>query len=330
MAAPQAARILLMLLLQHLDQGDGPLVFGTGETLERRRGPKIKSLGIYRDAVRSSRSRLVKTSGLRWISLMWLGHLPWAGRYWALPFLTVPAPSARYCRQRGRRHKKLTDWARRMIVQLRRWLPHRPVALAGDRGYDVLDLLHCRQSLAQPVTLIARLRLDAALYAPAPPRQTGQNGRPPRKGRRLPALKALLDLPAVSWIKVSAAWCGGATRTVELTSRTAVWRRSGKPPVLIRWGVDPRTPGRLRPPGTALYRPSGRPGADPGMVCAALATGVRAAGHSRTGRPAVHPQIEPAGRLRKDSPDDTLHGTETEADPCPSSKARSRYPGGWP
>ena len=92
----QAARILLMLLLQHLDQGDGPLVFGIDETLERRRGPKIKSLGIYRDAVRSSRSHLVKASGLRWISLMWLGQIPWAGRYWALPFLTVLAPSERY------------------------------------------------------------------------------------------------------------------------------------------------------------------------------------------------------------------------------------------
>ena len=99
----QAARILLMLLLQHLDQGDGPLVFGIDETLERRRGPKIKSLGIYRDAVRSSRSHLVKASGLRWVSLMWLGHVPWAGRYWALPFLTVLAPSERYHRQRGRR-----------------------------------------------------------------------------------------------------------------------------------------------------------------------------------------------------------------------------------
>ena len=47
----QAARILLMLLLQHLDQGDGPLVFGIDETLERRRGPKIKARGVYRDAV---------------------------------------------------------------------------------------------------------------------------------------------------------------------------------------------------------------------------------------------------------------------------------------
>ena len=113
------------------------MVFGIDETLEPRRGPKIKSLGIYRDAVRSSRSHLVKASGLRRVSLMWLGHVPWAGRYWALPFLTVLAPSERYYRQRGRGHKKLTDWARQMIVQLRRWLPHRPLVLVGDSGYAV-------------------------------------------------------------------------------------------------------------------------------------------------------------------------------------------------
>ena len=130
-----------------------------------------------------------------------------------------------------------------MILDLRRWLPHRPLVLVGDGGYAVLDLLHCCQSLAQPVTLIARLRLDAALYAPAPPRQTGQNGRPPLKGRRLPALKTLLDLPTVSWIKVSAAWYDGTTRTVELTSQTAVWHRSGKPPVPLRWVLvrDPQS-----------------------------------------------------------------------------------------
>ena len=84
-----AARILLALLLQHLDGGGGPLIFGIGDTLERRRGPRIKPRGIYRDAVRSSRHQLVKASGLRWISLMWLGHVPWAGRHWALPVLTV-------------------------------------------------------------------------------------------------------------------------------------------------------------------------------------------------------------------------------------------------
>ena len=172
-----AARILLALLLQHLDGGGGPLIFGIGETLERRRGPRIKPRGIYRDAVRSSRHQLVKASGLRWISLMWLGHVPWAGRHWALPVLTVLAPSTRYCQQQGRRHKKLTGWARQMILQLRRWLPQRPLVLVGDNAYAVLDLLHCCQSLREPVTLIARLRLDAALYAPAPPRQPGRAAR---------------------------------------------------------------------------------------------------------------------------------------------------------
>ena len=64
----QAARILLALLLQHLDGGDGPLIFGIDETLERRRGAKIRARAIYRDPVRSSRSQVVKASGLRWIS----------------------------------------------------------------------------------------------------------------------------------------------------------------------------------------------------------------------------------------------------------------------
>ena len=100
----QVSQVLLRLLLQHLDQGDGPLVFGIDETLERRRGLRISALGIYRDAVRSSRSCPVKTSGPRWISLMWLGHIPWAGRYWALPFLTVLAPSERYYQRRDRSH----------------------------------------------------------------------------------------------------------------------------------------------------------------------------------------------------------------------------------
>ncbi len=231
----QAARILLMLLLQHLDHGDDPLVFGIDETLERRRGPRINTRGIYRDAVRSSRHQLVKASGLRWISLMWLGHVPWAGRRWALPVLTVLAPSARYHQQQGRRHKKLTDWARQMILQLRRWLPQRPLVLVGDNGYAVLDLLHRCQSLREPVTLIVRLRMDAALYAPAPARQPGQNGRPPLKGARRPSLKALLDQPQTTWASAAVAWYDGATRTVELTSQTAVWYRSGKSPVPIRW-----------------------------------------------------------------------------------------------
>ena len=143
----QLSRTLLFPLLRRLDSGVGPLVFGTDETIERRRGKQIAAKGIYRDGVRSSGSHFVKASGLRWISLMWLVPIPWAGRVWALPFLTVLAPSERYNRERGQRHKKLTDWTRQMILQLRRWLPNRPLVVIGDSSYAVLDLLHFCQSM---------------------------------------------------------------------------------------------------------------------------------------------------------------------------------------
>ena len=299
----QAARILLMLLLQHLDHGDDPLVFGIDETLERRRGPRINTRGIYRDAVRSSRHQLVKASGLRWISLMWLGHVPWAGRHWALPVLTVLAPSARYHRQQGRRHKKLTDWARQMILQLRRWLPQRPLVLVGDNGYAVLDLLHRCQSLQEPVTLIVRLRMDAALYAPAPARQPGQNGRPPLKGARRPSLKALLDQPQTTWASATVAWYDGATRTVELTSQTAVWYRSGKSPVPIRWVLIRDPQGSFAPPRrhcSAPTRRRTRPGYCNGLCCAGNWRSLfRRFEHTWASRPSVSGPIWPSHAPRR-------------------------------
>ena len=88
----QLSRVLLTLLVRHLSRGDEPMVFGIDETIERRRGRRISALGVYRDAVRSSESHVVKTTGLRWISLMWLTNIPWAHRTWALPVLTALAP----------------------------------------------------------------------------------------------------------------------------------------------------------------------------------------------------------------------------------------------
>ena len=122
-----------------------------------------------------------------------------------------------------------------MVLQLRRWLPRRPLVLVGDSGYAALDLLHFCQSLPQPVTFITRLRLDAGLYEPAPTRRPGQNGRPRVKGRRLPTLRELIDHCALPWEQASVAWYDGATRTVEISSQTAVWYHTGKPPVPLRW-----------------------------------------------------------------------------------------------
>jgi hypothetical protein len=84
----KGASMLLRLLVERFVAPGEPLVFGIDETLERRWGSNIKAR-IYRDPVRSSRSHFVKCSGLRWMCLMLLTPIHWAGRVWALPFLTV-------------------------------------------------------------------------------------------------------------------------------------------------------------------------------------------------------------------------------------------------
>jgi len=231
--ARAAARLLLGLLIAAFAP-TGPVVLGIDDTIERRRGKRIGAKGIYRDPVRSSKGHFVKASGLRWLSLMLLAPIPWAGRVWALPFLTALAPSERYCRERGRRHKKLTDWARQMALQARRWLPGREVVLLGDSSFAALDLL---ATLARHgLVCVTRLRLDAALYQPAPPRKPGTVGRPRTKGARLPNLSDVLADAGTRWAEIVVpGWYGGGDRTVEVCSATAVWRHAGLPVVPIRW-----------------------------------------------------------------------------------------------
>lgn len=231
--ARRAAQLLLLTLLERFAGADEPLIFGIDETIERRRGAKIRAKAIYRDPVRSSKSHFVKCSGLRWMSLMWLTPIPWAARVWALPFLTVLAPSERYSVEAKRRHKKLTDWARQMLLQLRRWVPKRSIYVVADSSYAVLELL---AAVRTQVSVITRLRLDAALYEPIPPRAPGQRGPKRKKGARLPTLQAILEDPTTVWTSVQVPeWYGQGAKAMLLTSGTAWWFHTGKPAVPIRW-----------------------------------------------------------------------------------------------
>ena len=230
-----SGRVLLQLLVATF-ASDGPLVFGVDETLERRRGKKIAAKGIYRDAVRSSHSHFVKATGLRWVCLMLLVPVPWAGRVWALPCLTALAPSERYAAARGRRHKTLTEWARQLLRVVRRWWPGRPMIAVADSSYAALEFLAACRSWRDPVAVVTRLRRDAGLYEPAPPRRPGQVGRPRRKGKRLATLAAIAGDPATAWTGATVAqWYGRGERRVEVVSATAVWYHCGLPPVPIRW-----------------------------------------------------------------------------------------------
>jgi hypothetical protein len=229
----QAARLLLERLISTFVP-TGPIVLGVDDTIERRRGKQISAKGIYRDPVRSSKSFFVKTSGLRWLSLMLLAPIPWAKRVWGLPFLTVLAPSERFSQSHDRRHKTLTDWTRQVALQARRWLPHRRIVLVGDSSFAVLDLLATLRR--QGLVCVTRLRLDAALYEPAAPRQPGERGRPRKKGARLPTLTQRLQDASTEWQSLSVAgWYGNIERRLEVCSGTAVWYRAGLPVLPVRW-----------------------------------------------------------------------------------------------
>jgi hypothetical protein len=231
----KASRVLLGLLLEAF-VGQGPIILGIDETLERRYGKKISARGIYRDPVRSTHETFVKSSGLRWVCVMLLVEVPWASRVWALPFLSALAPSERYAAKRGRRHKKITEWAWQLLLIVRRWYPQREIVAVADRAYASLKLLQRCRKLRNPITFITRLRLDAALYEPAAPRRPRQIGRPRLKGERLPNLSEVAVDPRTVWKPTTIAnWYGSEERKVEMTSATAVWYSTGLFAVPVRW-----------------------------------------------------------------------------------------------
>ena len=240
----EASRVLLESLVGAFVPEDGPLVVGIDETLERRRGKKIAAKGIYRDPVRSSHSHFVKSSALRWVCLTLLAEVPWAKRVWSMPFVSALAYSERYAREQGKRHKTLTEWAWQLLLLVRRWWPEREIVAVADSTYASLRLLERCRSLSNPIAFITRLRLDAALYEPAPPRRPGQMGRPRLKGERLPNLSVMAEDPATDWTPMTLAhcWYGEGERAVEVVSQTAVWYSTGLPAVPVRWVLirDPK------------------------------------------------------------------------------------------
>jgi hypothetical protein len=253
-----ASRLLLRLLAAVFIPWD-VVVCGLDDTIERRRGDHITAKGIYRDPVRSSHTHFVKVSGLRWLCCMLLTPISWANRVWALPFLTVLCPSEGFYEQRGRRHQPLTERAWQIIRLVVRWLPRRDIVFVADSSFAALELLNQVTTLPR-VSVITRLRLDAALYDPPPPRAPRQTGRPRLKGKRRPTLEAVLADEKTQWSTLTVDdWYGEGPREVDVATATAVWYHAGKPPVAIRWALirDPQE--RFKPQALLSTNPAHTP-----------------------------------------------------------------------
>ena len=228
------SQILLLVLVTAFVAAGQPVLIGVDETIERRWGPKIVERGIYRDPVRSSKSHVVKASGLRWVCAMLIVDLPWTGQAWALPFLTVLAPSERYDQQRRRKHRKVLDKAAAIVRLVRWWLPEQNLIIVGDGTYAATAFAAYLQHFKRPVTLVSRFYLDAALYGDP---YAIPLGRTRVKGDKLPNPQDHADNPASVWTTLTLPWYDGLPRTIEWLSGTALWYRTGLAPVALRWLV---------------------------------------------------------------------------------------------
>ena len=231
----EGARILLGLLHEAFVPEGEPIVAIVDDTVERRRGTKIRDKGIYRDAVRSSRSFFVKVEGLRWLSFQLAVRPGFARRGWGLPFLSVLCRSERADAERGRRHRTLPEkaaWGMRLIA---RWCPGRRLVMVGDGAYASLDLFW---RLRDRVVCIARCRMDARFFNPPTPRKKGQRGRPRVVGTRQLTPRTRAVRKATRWERMAVpgwrAKDGTMRRDVDVATGTALWSAHGRT-LPVRW-----------------------------------------------------------------------------------------------
>ncbi|OGT34678.1 MAG: hypothetical protein A3C44_05635 [Gammaproteobacteria bacterium RIFCSPHIGHO2_02_FULL_39_13] len=219
------AKILLGLLVKLLPES-WPILIVVDDTIERRSGKKIKAKGCYRDACRSTQKLVVKCFGLKWVCLMLVVPLPWCTRPWALPFMTILAPSKKANEARNREHKTAVDWAIVSVHVISRWLKRKWIMI-GDGGFACIALGHaCNKN---NVTLISRLRLDAALYDFAPSPIDGQKGRRREKGDKIISLKKLSQDTTQPWVDAEIDWYGSIKKKVKLLT--------GEKPLKLRWVI---------------------------------------------------------------------------------------------
>ena len=170
----------------------------------------------------------------KWVVLAILARIPWSMRPWALPVLVTLYQPKELNEKAGRRHKTPADLMRQMLAVLLSWFPERKFVFSGDGGFATHDLAHFAKRHHQQLTLVSRFYSNANLYA-APPLANGKkNGRPRRKGHKLPSLEEVVNQSGKRR-KLTVAWYGNRQRKVEVITGTGHGYQAGVGLVEIRW-----------------------------------------------------------------------------------------------
>ncbi|MGI0071963.1 MAG: IS701 family transposase [Thermoplasmata archaeon] len=196
------------------------------DTLFHRRGRKIHGVGVFRDAVRSSKNSVVYDRGLNLLVLALRVKAPWGGEPLALPLAV---------RLHHKKGTTLPELGARAVQRLAERHPDREFHLIADGAYAPLA---GRKLPRTEVT--SRIRRDAALYELPPPRRPGQNGRPRKKGKRLSSLKAWATRTELGWENVVVDRRGRLDRRLVLTRIVLWYGTCGIRPIQIVVSRDPK------------------------------------------------------------------------------------------
>ena len=223
--------VLATLILTHLVPG-GVVWIAVDDTLCHKRGAKVAFGGIFLDAVLSSKRHKSFRFGLNWVVLGIAVPIPMrADRYFCLPVLW------RLYRKVGQPgHKPRPQSAAELARRLAEANPGRTFWLVGDSAYVNAATLRGRPGNLQ---VIGPLHWKAALFErPGPYR--GQ-GRRPKKGRRLPTPKAMIEDAAAYPAEVLKVAFPKETRGLRVqVIRDVLWYRGSQDePVMVVLVRDP-------------------------------------------------------------------------------------------
>lgn len=204
------------------------------ETVDGHRGKKVYGKARHRDAVRSSHNHTVYRYGHKWVVLAVLVDLPYTGRPIALPLLVALYRDRKTNTDEGRSHKTPAELMSGLLAMLMHWFPERKFVFAGDNAYGSHAMARFAYRHRSQLTLVSKIVSDANLFDPPAKRRGNAVGRPPVKGKSLPApCEVVAGRKRGKTLRVR--WYGGGWRNVEVITGTGGWFKSGKGLLPIRW-----------------------------------------------------------------------------------------------
>jgi hypothetical protein len=226
LSAYLTARVIAPMILESgvFDGATGrPVVdLNIDDTTAGRYGKHVAHAGWFKDA--SATGPATKGTVIHWAHNWIVGAFTLRLPRWPLVRWVLPAVFALYRKPADcdRNHPFATRQvlAARMICQAAQALPGVEIRVAADGAYATRETV---KGLPDGVSLVSRIRRDAAIYAlPPTPRPKGKRGRRPTKGKRLPTPRQLAARRTKGW-KTITVCCQGRKVQRQVLGITCLW-----------------------------------------------------------------------------------------------------------